>query len=644
MFLTSSSAPLLMSAVSLWGFIFAVKRYAKLQVRFIPLFVLSSLVIIEYFACFLSVFKIINFALMVVGNLLLLWEVFLTAKDLFNKKLNLKSYLLAQKTILFFIFSSIVLFFYVNNASLYGWDEFFWGQFSKFVHEYGHFWHLGDAVLSSHSVYPPMVAISQNLFMPFGVFNEETMFFANLLPIIFVLTYFFDSLLQKNNKKNFLQFIIITFLVAWAYFYFGFTNFNFASVDHAMAMIFTMVLLFLFDNRKSTKSLLFLLPSLFFLSLYKTTGVLLAASLAIIFILSKFINALKEKKINSIKNNFLLVLVFSFTIFLAFFSWKKYTEITQLASNRTSQRQISSLNQLDLGSTYFSQVVINFSNALSNKSLNYGVGIGKNIPQVSSLVFWFIFILLLQAIAISSKKNYKKQELVIFFLLLNTCFICWILFHLYVWLFVFSEYEGLLLASYERYINTFLVAIFIFSIYLLGKEASKNKKILIFLTVLTIFLNLSFSITKKSIIAGPKFFIDRNRFVQTTLAAKVQSKIKEEKAKIWYVNQNSIGYEAMIFRYEVSPKYYVPVWHWSLGQKYYPEDVWTVNLSLPELQDLLLGKGDNPSEPYKYIVLEKVDRQFQEQYGALFSAETDSNTLWRLEENNGSLLAIPISF
>jgi hypothetical protein len=646
MFLNSSSLPLLLALSSFWGFIFTVKRFTKLQTGFIPLFVLSSLATLGYFACFFTIFKGFNLFLMLFGNSLLLLEVFFLGKDLIKKKLTLRSYLLAQKTVFFFIFCSVALFFYINNASLYGWDEFFWGQFSKFIHQYGHFWQLGDAVLSSHSVYPPMVAISQNLFMPFGTFNEEAMFFANLLPITFVFTYLFDSITRSGiTKRNILILGIIFSLIYWDYFYFCFTNFNynFASVDHAMAMIFTITILFVYEKRKDGKQLFFLLPILFFLTLYKTTGLLLAGTSVVIFQLPKIISLLNKRKSTSTKHVFLLVLAFLLTTFIAYMSWNTYTQVTKLTNTRTTQRSISTFNKTELENIYYSQVATNFLDALTNKSLNFGVGIVEKVPQLSSLAFWFIFILVYQAIILAfEKRNAKKQQKTIFFLVMDSCFILWILFHLYIWLFVFSEYEGLLLASYERYLNTFLVSIFILTSYLLSKEALKNSKALTFLIALAIFLNLSFCITKKSIFIGPRFFADHSRVYQTSLSSKVQEKIKGEKAKVWYINQNSIGYEAMIFRYEMSPKYYVQVWNWSLGSKYYPEDVWSTDLSIVEFQDLLLGNSDNPKIPYSFIVLGKVDQQFQDQYGELFSEKTSNDTLWQLQESDGSVKAIPI--
>lgn len=645
MFLNSSSLPLLLALSSLWGFIFTVKRYTKLRTGFIPLFALSSLAVLGYFSCFLSIFKQINFFLMLFGNVLLLWEVFLNGKALLTKKLKLKTYLLSQKTILFFILSSMVLVFYVSGASLFGWDEFFWGQFAKFIHEYGHFWHLGDAVLSSHAIYPPMVAISQNIFMPFGVFNEEAMFFANLLPIICVLTYVFDSLVQKITKKSFLQFVITTSLIYWAYFYFCFFNFklSFATADHAMAMIFTTILLFLYENRNSQAPFSFLLPTLFFLTLYKTTGLLLAASSIAILLLPKFIRTFQEKKKILIKNNFFLIIIFSFIICLAYFSWDKYVQTAYNLSSEPTKQKVSVLKKVQLNKNFYLQVTTNFTNALFNKSLNYRMGVTRRFPQLSSLVFWFACVIFLQFIVvISSKKKPKKQEFYIFFLLLNICFILWILFHLCIWLFVFSEYEGLALASYERYLNTFLVAVFIFSIYLLSKKSLKSKKVFIFLMMASLFLNLNFCITKKSVFIGPRFFRESNRDSQAVLAEKVKKVLNESSAKIWFVSQKSNGYEAMIFRYEMSPKYSVQAGGWSLGIKYYPEDIWTVNLSAAGFQDSLLGKDDASNILYDYIVLGKVDQQFQEQYGMIFSEKTSSETLWQLQENNGSLLATPV--
>lgn len=78
---------------------------------------------------------------------------------------------------------------------------------------------------------------------------------------------------------------------------------------------------------------------------------------------------------------------------------------------------------------------------------------------------------------------------------------------------------------------------------------------------------------------------------------------------IYFIAQNTAGYEYFMARYEYTPSHIIEN-EWSLGKKYSEEDIYTKNLTLEEFEKRLRDST--------YIYLYKIDESFNENYGSLF--------------------------
>ncbi len=625
--------PLLLTISSFIGYAFFLKRKFKISFHILPLIIYSLAITIGFFSIFLDFFSFFKTAFCVIGNLFLILEFFFVLES--NKPI--KNYL--QKNILgiIFIFLCLALFLWVNNSKIYGWDEFYWGQFAKFIHAFGSFWTKDSAILASASKYPPGAAIGQNIFMPFGNFNETAIFYANTFPFLCLLILVINLFNKKTTKirLNVLKTVTSILGTLFLFFYFALNYPGYNLTDYPLEIVFTSGLLIVIFFPTKLKNLYLILPIISTLILLKPVGILLA----LIIITIALLRCLKEKILHNWKNIFLL-LFFIILAFSPYFIWNNYVKKQSLTGFDVPKISLDLLkNSLIIkNSERYQTTWSNFSKYIFTKPLNYVESPSsflKIIANKDTLINWIIFLFILFIIIIYLKKN-KQEKLskdIISYLVLFGGLFCWIFFHLFMWLTVFSSYEGPILASYERYMSIFLVGITtIFFITIIQKIKNIRTIILVFffIFIMSIYYRSSlFTMVKRPI----KNFNPKRTEI-TELSNNVKDIVKN-KNKIYFICQNSSGYEAMVFRYEMSPHNPVQYWGWSLGDKYLKENIWKVVTSKDQLQSILAE--------YDYIVLNKIDSDFIRLYGDLFNQPKKLNSIkiWRIIKTNTGINIIP---
>ena len=78
--------------------------------------------------------------------------------------------------------------------------------------------------------------------------------------------------------------------------------------------------------------------------------------------------------------------------------------------------------------------------------------------------------------------------------------------------------------------------------------------------------------------------------------------------KVYFIAQNTNGLERTMFYYGMLPYTSSMSWCWSIGARYFADDVWTCDT---KLQELIQG--------YDYLALYKVDQQFWDRTNSLFT-------------------------
>ena len=187
----------------------------------------------------------------------------------------------------------------------------------------------------------------------------------------------------------------------------------------------------------------------------------------------------------------------------------------------------------------------------------------------------------------------------------------YLLLLLWLYLTYFTEYEGTRLASFDRYSMTYLLAWGLASYALLIATISRfAPRYLIAIPLLGLSLAFTF--------APAKFYtdvrrtpIDQASFEKKkkaqALADEVRKHIKQDE-KVYFIAQNTNGYERHLFDYAMLP--YPPVDCWSIGKKYDAGDVWSCDRPLGFF---LQG--------YAYVAIYHADARFWAENAELFAPE-----------------------
>ena len=212
---------------------------------------------------------------------------------------------------------------------------------------------------------------------------------------------------------------------------------------------------------------------------------------------------------------------------------------------------------------------------------------------------------------------------------------------LYMYIHLFTEYEGENLASFERYMFTFIMGAAIFFLYMIIEKIFArfggfgNILILVPIAVVLIF-------TPWSRVTSDMF--NCSETVEKTISRRADFYRFEEIAKEWdyekdrvyFIAQDSNGFEYQQAYYLATPvslSYDFPM-GWSLGFPYSDKDVWTIEMSQTDWEKTLIDGG------YTYVYLYNVDKQFRTRYGQMFEYETaiSNNSAFKVEVNGGHVI------
>lgn len=203
---------------------------------------------------------------------------------------------------------------------------------------------------------------------------------------------------------------------------------------------------------------------------------------------------------------------------------------------------------------------------------------------------------------------------------------------LLLYVFTYSEYEAVHVASFQRYISTWFVAIFIFlGAVLLERLLNYNAWLRAACLGITGYALLSLS----SKIAIYDYTLYKARGVQETIEYRQQyegiekylSILDYKVDRVHIVAQNSTGGEWLNSSFAITPVKTIGAW--SLGEPYYEDDFYTRNYTLEEYLQVL-----NDTE-CTYVYLAKIDLQFVIGYEGAFldKSEIEQGCLYKIERS-----------
>jgi hypothetical protein len=497
----------------------------------------------------------------------------------------------------------------VNWDELSGWGPAIWSIFNN-----GRLWNNSDLYLWNKT-YPPLQQIFQFSSLKIAGWDERLILISNNVTIL-VLILGFSGCIQKINQKTSL---IAFYLGIVVYYWFGF-NFKSILADGFLAVLFATSLtiaLSLELNRSYIPVIVIYTASL---SLVKPTGVFFGLLVGIIASMrlitakqklppsGKSVNKLhskvsylrqKDQNLRDTSRNHKVHRYLGGAILI----------IAPLASWLTWQIYMitSHIPRLLIGHPNYGALFTDLGQIRLNKTLSaFNQGLLSPISELSldqfgALVspYFLVLIFTLANLLVSKQKFFlSKVGVPDAFIILTGWFFYQILM-LFSYLFYFTEYEGTRVASFSRYQVGYIFAWFM---YLIFKSLQKWTKAsaLSLLTILTIILGLispGLKTDLRQIAPDPKLASVRNAMENQLNQINVLIKPDD---KLYIITQNSTGYEKNLFYYLTLPNY-SNNWCWSVGEPYYPEDVWTCPQKISQL-----------IADYDFLYLNRADEQLFE--------------------------------
>lgn len=476
------------------------------------------------------------------------------------------------------------------NTLPFSWDEFFWTLFDQHIANFSTYWDTNSGILITHIRYMPGAALWHNFFGIKGNYNEATAYFA--VSVLYILIfYWLTSQALKVNR----WFLLASAVLALACFSEGWFLLY---VDPFVGLMMALALIAgvrYFQGDKSSFPLLLL--ALTGGILFKETGVV--PMLAAVFTLA--VASCTRYRTEIEWQRWIWGLAYCVAIILA---WKYYQSAIG-ASNPV---------QLQLFAD-FSPKAEKFRTKIFGEFFNY---ITSNYAMITIWGLLFLIFLRFKQMAF----NRISLALVVSSVLGFLCV------HLIAWLYLVGD--GL--SGSTRYMGSLLLALFIFYGVLISQVTVLRLSVKLLLVAILVWppINMLLIGIKPSALfmlltPHPKQVpIAREKMVQlkNMIPKELREICKKQPTKVWFVYQNSIGYEAMMARHLLTPCQVAPG-SFSLGERYFSDDIWTNNYDDSQFIEM--------ATLYPYLIIANIDTNFMNKYQHLFTSKPQTKVFYKFD-------------
>lgn len=556
-----------------------------------------------------------------------------------KKMKEVKSNIFTNGFYFFLVIFAIVLVWDINRC-FSGWDEFsHWGQMLKEMLRLDSFYSIKESVLLVHKDYPPIVQLyelffcklcgySENLILTiFHVFN-----FSLFIPMISEHISFTKGINWLKTLAKY--FFIIGNVLLLLLLFDGHSIINTIYIDYFMSILIAYILSIIVKKERLEKfDYISLSLSCSFLLLMKQMG--LPLYLMVLFLLFSIL-FFENYKMITLKNirknlkNILLFIVVIIIIPLSFYKgWNVYIDRLGIVG----QFEISDIHIADLP-----RVINGELEPYQTITYRNYIDVLKSHTMSTSEIFSFTYfgsialgIISLIVIAWKCKKyiNEKRINLLIVTLIIGSIGYAFTMMVLYI--FSFGEREGPALASFNRYLPTYILIVlfvsFMLYIFCQSRKEEESKKvsvqsIFIITLILLIFQNLDY-IPK----VLPKIHKSPES-IQEKYAKTIASKTEEDD-KVFVVAQDTVSEYQFYIGYHVGARNINLInYSWPIGED--KKEKW--NAIHEELQQ------------YDYLFLAVINDDFIKEYSYLFSNKKDivENNIFKIENKDGKIKFIKI--
>lgn len=598
---------------------FFVSRKLKTSIAKILPFCLMSSALVSYLFAMVGQLRL-GYILIILASIIP------TAIHLFLNRANLKNELRAFRKPSFVLICSIYLLLGAINLgrSFHAWDDFMhWGPFVKETYRTMSLYNSEGSMIEVHADYPPIISLYETFWVFLsGKYNESILFISLQFLQISFLFPLIDKIKWQKQKGYKLKFagLEIAMVLAPAIIALG-DDYFFATImtDSLIGMLFAFGMANILLTKKIDIGLFGKLAIIFaFLILVKQISLafiaICIASLIIKIICSKQKSKLKYVALSL--STIILALILNF-------AWTKRVENLGIQG----QFQISSLvegtkNLVTTKDTsllpWQKETFVNFAKAyLYDKPIVLGL---------SYFRLTIAFTIVVTIIAIKNKQN--RKEIILQSALIILASVAYALLMMLLYAFCFGEYEGPILASYDRYLGTFWFAIAMLGFcYLLKHFEAKELTKLPNLGIITILIYI-LATSPASIALTFDRTHDKNNYTDDTNL--LLSKLGKED-KVYIVAQGTNGVHNVKLKYHLMPIETNPTFGgiFSFG----PEDStdnWTHYLAPKDFKANF--------KDYDYLYLFNIDQYFIEQYGSQFDETPVSGGLYKITESGFNLV------
>ena len=438
---------------------------------------------------------------------------------------------------------------------------------------------------------------------------------ASFIPISILLFFAYYLLADKGKHSRestfVLTFISIAFFLSIHLFGQGY---KIIYVDTVLACAFASCVMILFTREVALKvRLLCIIPIIFSLYTLKEVGGLLALIAIVVVVIDSlvaiigyFLNA-GDRPVNFWKDGkgvcatLLLLVCLIVAPFISRGMWLSYCKRENIPV-REHAKVVSGgtiLDELKAPNGKSAQVLDSFKKAFVYKTI--ATDSAKEIERLYRKVFmwlnrivdqksesyqfslWVALCVLLVAFFFLSFMQNGKNDVVRTFL---SCGWLYFGFLLYIfgliisYIFFFSDYEAVKLASYRRYIDIYFLALVLFILFLLKRlfldKRSKSYKKYVCMSIIFAFVAIMV-LNAKSL----NFWKASACPVRNEMEGVLSKLSLPDKGRFFLVWQNSNGFHLNIACFNLYPRR-VNNSHWSLGEPYHKGDIWTKNVSTQE--------------------------------------------------------------
>lgn len=489
-----------------------------------------------------------------------------------------------------------------NDFMFFLWDEVGgWARSQKLIYD-------TNALLNANSPfslrsYPPGQQIFQYFITKSTFWSEKNLLLAQNIFIFSALLAAVGALFKRPLWG------CIVYLTMLPIIYFFNFDYNTIYADPLIASVFAGCLALAIKPTEGRADVWVLAICMSGFLLLKDIALVFSALVIFVYALRVFDTHLKSD--NRVRSNQLKVMIQKIAVCIAtvsiiIVSWKWYVSVIGTAKTEVIRLTLDGFMQEPYRQRAGTTITA-FINALLKPG--YFVGEFKNIPMNFSLLFVMVMTIALSGLIVLISPKEKKASSFLIVLACTAGAVGYLLFLLWLYLTYFTEYEGTRLASFDRYSMTYLLAwLLVTFAWLMSVIATRFKNIYITLIPLGCALLVYCFVPAKFYSDIKKLPLDQLSFEKRkatqALSDQVRKHIKPGE-KVYFLAQNSNGYERHLFDYAMLP--YPPNDCWSVGKKYNDGDVWTCDRPLG-----LLIKG------YDYLAIYAADERFWKENANMF--------------------------